>query len=102
MSIDVFSDFLKEIIEHNDASPEVLEIKEINTGTFCFDNKELFEVIDEIENKNAQGEYYLTDAVKIMHDKGLRVAVRKAGDPEEVKGINSKEQLEYLAEKFSL
>jgi len=96
------SDFLKEIIEHKDASPDVLEIKEINTGTFCFDNKELFEVIDDIENQNTQGEYYLTDAVKIMHDKGLRVAVRKAGDPEEVKGINSKEQLEYLAEKFSL
>ncbi|MFZ5981555.1 MAG: NTP transferase domain-containing protein [Candidatus Zixiibacteriota bacterium] len=96
------SDFLKAIIEHKDASPEVLKIKEINTGTFCFDNKLLFEVIDEIDNQNAQGEYYLTDAVKIMHDKGLTVAVVRAGDPEEVKGVNSKEQLEYLAEKFSL
>lgn len=96
------SDFLKEIIEHKDASPEVLKIKEINSGTFCFDNRKLFEVIDEIDNQNAQGEYYLTDAVKIMHDKGLTVAVVKAGDPEEVKGVNSKEQLEYLAEKFSL
>ncbi len=94
------SDFLKAIIEHKDASDEILKIKEINTGTFCFDNQRLFEVIDLIDNKNAQGEYYLTDAVKIMHDKGLMVAVVKAEDPDEVKGVNSKEQLEYLAEKF--
>lgn len=94
------SDFLKAIVEHKDASEEILKIKEINTGTFCFNNKRLFEVIDLIDNKNVQGEYYLTDAVKIMHDKKLRVAVVRAEDPDEVKGVNSQEQLEYLAEKF--
>lgn len=95
------SDFIEAIVEHKDASEEILKIKEINTGTFCFDNKKLFEVIDRIDNQNAQGEYYLTDAVKIMHHNGLRVAVATADDPEEVKGINSIEQLEHLAEKFA-
>jgi len=95
------SDFIEAIVEHKDASEEILKINEINTGTFCFDNKKLFEVIDRIDNQNAQGEYYLTDAVKIMHHNGLRVAVATAEDPEEVKGINSIEQLEHLAEKFA-
>jgi bifunctional UDP-N-acetylglucosamine pyrophosphorylase/glucosamine-1-phosphate N-acetyltransferase len=95
------SDFIEAIVEHKDASEEILRIKEINTGTFCFDNKKLYEVIDLIDNRNAQGEYYLTDAVKIMHRNGLKVAVVAAEDPEEVKGVNSKEQLEYLSEKFA-
>ncbi|MBN1213187.1 MAG: NTP transferase domain-containing protein, partial [candidate division Zixibacteria bacterium] len=89
------SDFIEAIVEHKDASEAILKIKEINTGTFCFDNKKLFEIIDRIDNKNAQGEYYLTDAVKIMHRNGLKVAVVIAEDPEEVKGVNSKKQLEY-------
>ena len=92
-------DFLKEIVEHKDASKEIRLIHEINSGTFCFDNKTLFEVIDQIDNKNTQGEFYLTDAVKIMHNKGLKVAVVKAEKAEEVLGVNSKDQLETLAEK---
>ncbi|MCB2229755.1 NTP transferase domain-containing protein [bacterium] len=94
------SDFLKEIVEHKDASEEVRRIKEINSGTFCFDNQRLFSVIDEIDDNNAQGEFYLTDAVKILHDKGLKVAVVTCREPAEVSGVNSKEQLEALAEKF--
>ena len=96
------SDLIKEIVEHKDASEDTLKIQEINTGTFCFDNKLLFNVIKEIDNKNAQGEYYLTDAVKIMHERGLKVAVVKADNPDEVRGVNSREQLENLAHKFSL
>lgn len=94
------SDFLKEIVEHKDASEEVRKIREINSGTFCFDNQRLFGVIDEIDDNNAQGEFYLTDAVKILHDKGLKVAVISCREPAEVSGVNSKEQLEALAEKF--
>jgi bifunctional UDP-N-acetylglucosamine pyrophosphorylase/glucosamine-1-phosphate N-acetyltransferase len=95
------TDFIEEIIEHKDASPEVLKIREINTGTFCFDNRKLFETIREIGNENAQGEYYLTDAVKILHGKGYPVSVVRAGNPDEVRGVNSVEQLEYLAGKFA-
>ena len=94
------TNFMKDIVEHKDASEEVKAIKEINSGTFCFDNKKLFEVIDEIRSDNSQQEYYLTDAVKIIHAKGLRAAVVAVDEPDEVRGVNSKEQLEYLAAKF--
>jgi UDP-N-acetylglucosamine diphosphorylase/glucosamine-1-phosphate N-acetyltransferase len=93
-------DFLKEIVEHKDASEEIRLIHEINSGTFCFDNRTLFEVIDQIDNQNVQGEFYLTDAVKIMHNKGLKVAVVKADNAEEVLGVNSKDQLQALEEKI--
>ncbi len=95
------SDILKGIVEDKDASEQVLEIREINTGTFCFDNRELFKAIDQIDNNNASGEYYLTDTVKIMHNKGLRVSVMAVENPDEVLGVNSDEQLEALAKKFA-
>jgi bifunctional UDP-N-acetylglucosamine pyrophosphorylase/glucosamine-1-phosphate N-acetyltransferase len=95
------TDFIKDIVEHKDASPEILRIQEINSGTFCFDNKLLFETIREIGCDNAQGEYYLTDAVKILHGKGYPVAVVKASNPDEVRGVNSLDQLELLARKFA-
>lgn len=95
------TDSLAAIIEEKDASPEEKKIQEINSGTFCFDNKALFETIDEIGNDNSQSEYYLTDAVKIIHNKGLRVSVAIASEPDEVRGVNSVEQLRQLGEKFS-
>ena len=93
-------DHLVDIIEHADASEEVRAIREINSGTFCFDNQALFEAIESIDKDNAQGEYYLTDAVKVMRSKGLRVSVVTAENPDEVLGVNSVQQLEALAAKF--
>lgn len=95
------TDELKEIVEHKDASPEILNISEINTGTFCFDNAALFTALKQVRNTNAQAEYYLTDTVKIMHDKGLRVSVTVADNPDEVRGVNSPEQLEELVGIFA-
>lgn len=95
------SSFLKEIIEHKDASEEVQRIREINSGILCFDNRSLFDALEGIGRENSQGEYYLTDTIKIMHDKGLRVAVVAADNPDEVLGINSVDQLRDLAKKFA-
>jgi bifunctional UDP-N-acetylglucosamine pyrophosphorylase / glucosamine-1-phosphate N-acetyltransferase len=92
---------LKEIVEHKDASDEILKINEINSGTFCFDNKALFEALNEVKNNNAQGEYYLPDTIKIMHDKGLKVTVTAAKNPDEVIGVNSSKELNELTDKFS-
>lgn len=94
------TDFMQDIIEHKDASDEILRIREINSGTFCFDNRLMFEVIEQIGCDNAQGEYYLTDAVKILHRQGHPVSVVRAANPDEVRGINSTEQLRYLERKF--
>ena len=95
------TDLIEAIVEHKDASPEQLVIREINTGTFCFDNRLMFDAIARIGRDNAQGEYYLTDAVKILHGKGYPVSVVFADNPDEVRGINSVDQLQYLAEKFA-
>ena len=95
------SDRLLDIIEHKDASEEIRRITEVNSGTFCFDNQALFEVIDQLGNNNAQREYYLTDVVKIFNRKGLRVSVVKAEHPEEVQGVNSIEDLEEVASRKS-
>ena len=95
------TDLMEAIVEHKDASPEVLAIKEINTGTFCFDNRLMFDAISQIGRDNSQKEYYLTDTVKILHGKGFSVAVVLATNPDEVRGINSVDQLQYLAEKFA-
>ena len=65
-----------------DASPEVLKIQEVNTGTFCFNNRLLFETIEQIGCDNAQGEYYLTDAVKILNSQGKTVPVEEAASPD--------------------
>ena len=93
-------DVLKAIVEHKDADLETLKIKEINTGTFCFDNQWLFKTLDMIKNDNAQGEYYLTDCIKLLYNKGLRVSVTALDNPDEGMGINSVEQLEEMADKF--
>ena len=95
------SSIMKDIVEDRDASEQVRKIREINTGTFCFDTHQLFAAVDKVDNKNAQGEYYLTDTVKVMRNNGLRVAVVAAENPDEVLGVNSAEQLELLARKFT-
>ena len=92
---------LKEIVEHKDASEEVLKINEINSGAFCFDNKELFSALKGIKDNNAQRELYLTDTIKIMHDKGLIVTVVVVKNPDEVIGVNSTKELNELSDKFS-
>ena len=94
------TDQIEAIVEHKEASPEILEIKEINSGTFCFDNQELFKWLNEVKSDNAQSEYYLTDVIKLMHDNDLKVSVVKAENRDEVRGINSIEQLEELEQKF--
>ena len=95
------TDFLQAIVEHKDASPDELKIREVNTGTFCFDNQLLFGAIDQIGCNNSQQEYYLTDAVQILNSQGHPVSVVKAANPDEVLGVNSVEQLAYLAGKFA-
>jgi bifunctional UDP-N-acetylglucosamine pyrophosphorylase/glucosamine-1-phosphate N-acetyltransferase len=94
-------DLLLDIIEHKDASEEIRKIREVNSGTFCFENRELFRVIDTLGNDNAQREYYLTDVVKIFNRNGLRVSVVAAERPDEVLGVNSVEDLAALESKFA-
>jgi UDP-N-acetylglucosamine diphosphorylase/glucosamine-1-phosphate N-acetyltransferase len=94
------TDILMKIVEHKDATLSEMRIKEINSGTFCFDNQFLFKFLKKIGTGNAQGEYYLTDVIKLMYDNNLRVSTFKADNPDEVRGINSAEQLREMEAKF--
>ena len=72
------------------------EIKEINSGIYCFDIEELLSAIQYIKPNNVQGEYYLTDVIKIMNDKGLKTGAVIVEDNTEILGVNDRAQLELL------
>lgn len=84
---------LEKIIEEKDATEEQRQIREINTGTYCFRVSELRAALQEITPKNAQGEYYLTDVFDVLIGKGQKVATLCTADPHEALGINSRGQL---------
>lgn len=81
------------IVEEKDAADEQKEICEINTGTYVFDGKFLKENLSKIDNKNSQGEYYLTDLLKIANEAGHKIAGYILKDPAEALGINDRRQL---------
>lgn len=87
---------IKGIVEQKDATEEQKEIKEINAGIYCFDIEELLLALKEIRPNNAQGEYYLTDVIKIMNDKGLKTGAVIVEDNTEILGVNDRLQLEML------
>ena len=59
------------IVEEKDCAGDERRIAEINTGAYCFDSAVLFGHLDRLTTENAQGEYYLTDMVKVFRDEGL-------------------------------
>lgn len=86
------------IVEEKEASEEIKKIKEVNAGVYCFDNKELFEALNKIDNNNEKGEYYLTDVIGINVREGKKVRTFLLEDNEEILGINSKVELEKANE----
>lgn len=89
------------IVEQKDAAPEQLKIREYNTGTWCFDNELLWDLLDRLDTDNAQGEYYLTDVVELLVADGLRVEALVCEDEREVQGINTVDDLERAAADWS-
>jgi bifunctional UDP-N-acetylglucosamine pyrophosphorylase/glucosamine-1-phosphate N-acetyltransferase len=81
------------IVEERDASPTERQIREINSGIYAFDMCPLFESLSGIASQNAQGEYYLTDLIAIYRRRKLVVKSFVVGDPQEVRGINSRTEL---------
>lgn len=81
------------IVEKKDATPQELKIKEFNTGTFCFEKEALFSALKEVRAENAQNEYYLTDTVGILKQKGLPVFAFMTENPSETLGINTRDEL---------
>ncbi|EAD5680549.1 bifunctional UDP-N-acetylglucosamine diphosphorylase/glucosamine-1-phosphate N-acetyltransferase GlmU [Listeria innocua] len=81
---------VEKIVEHKDATEKEQRISEINTGTYCFDNKALFEALENVSNDNVQGEYYLPDVIKILKDADEVVAAYKMESFEESLGVNDR------------
>ncbi len=83
---------LEAIVEAKEATPEQLEVRLCNSGVLAADAKLLFELLGEVTNDNAKGEYYLTDVVELARGRGLYAkAVR--GSEDEVLGVNSRVDL---------
>ena len=81
------------IIEEKDASASIKTINEINSGIICAQKTHLSTWLDQIDNNNAQQEYYLTDVVGLAHKVGNPIATLQPSDNNEINGINSRSQL---------
>ncbi len=94
---DAEGNFVKSV-EHKDASAEELKVREVNSGMYIFETKELNEALEKIQPNNAQGEYYLPDTLMIIREKGLRVDAFALEDAEDITGVNDQEQLRCAAD----
>jgi len=90
------SNVVQAIIEHKDASDAQRQINEVNTGMMVVDNTHLKNWLAQLNNQNAQGEYYLTDIVEMAVKQGLTVASEMTNDEASVEGVNSKPDLATL------
>lgn len=93
---------IKQIIEHKDCTLEQQQIREVNLGMYCFDIEELQKALKELKNDNVQKEYYLTDVIKIMYDKGLKTGSIVVSDNAEVLGVNDRMDLQILTKALQL
>lgn len=84
------------IVEEKDATEAQREIAEINSGILAFDAAFLCEALGGLSNDNANGEYYLTDTVKLARAAGLEVAAHQVEDVRETEGANDRAQLAEL------
>ncbi|MCD1261892.1 bifunctional UDP-N-acetylglucosamine diphosphorylase/glucosamine-1-phosphate N-acetyltransferase GlmU [Paenibacillus athensensis] len=78
------------IVEQKDCNAEEAAVTEINTGTYCFDNRKLFAALAQVTNENAQNEYYLTDVIGILAGRGEVVQGYCMADPAESIGVNDR------------
>ncbi|HSU60025.1 MAG TPA: bifunctional UDP-N-acetylglucosamine diphosphorylase/glucosamine-1-phosphate N-acetyltransferase GlmU [Bryobacteraceae bacterium] len=85
--------FIAAIVEQKAATPDQLQIREINPGLYCFDAGLFWQHIGDITANNAAKEYYLTDMVEILRRNGHRVAPLLVADHTELLGINTRVEL---------
>lgn len=84
------------IVEEKDATDAQKQITEINSGVYCVANEILHNYLKNINNNNAQGEYYLTDIVKMAVDDGIDIATVSPEFGFEIEGVNDRIQLANL------
>ena len=93
---------IEAIVEQKDASPEQLEVNEVNTGVMSLSSELLAQWLPLIDNNNAQGEYYLTDLIAIARQAGYSINAVQPGSVSEVEGVNNRQQLAALERAHQL
>jgi bifunctional UDP-N-acetylglucosamine pyrophosphorylase/glucosamine-1-phosphate N-acetyltransferase len=86
-------DAVAKVVEHDDATDEEREVREVNTSIYCFKRGVLAPALRRLTPSNAQGEYYLTDLVTVLYEAGHNVGSVVVEDPIEVAGVNDRAQL---------
>jgi bifunctional UDP-N-acetylglucosamine pyrophosphorylase/glucosamine-1-phosphate N-acetyltransferase len=88
----------QKIVEEKDATPAERKVSEVNSGIYCFNKEALHDALSRLSSDNSQKEYYLTDTLALMKEKGMRVGVELAADARECFGVNTPEQLRMVEE----
>ncbi|MFZ2538721.1 MAG: bifunctional UDP-N-acetylglucosamine diphosphorylase/glucosamine-1-phosphate N-acetyltransferase GlmU [Oscillospiraceae bacterium] len=84
---------IERIVEQKDASTDELIINEVNSGAYWFNVRYLLDVLFEVDNSNAQGEYYLPDTIALSLKKGRKVNAYISKNPDVILGANSRKDL---------
>ena len=87
---------IEAIVEQKDANPDQLKITEVNTGVMALSSQQLNDWLPQIDNKNAQGEYYLTDLIALARQQDITITSIKPLSATEVEGVNNRKQLSEL------
>lgn len=87
---------IEAIVEQKDANPDQLKITEVNTGVMALSSQQLNDWLPQIDNKNAQGEYYLTDLIALARQQEITITSIKPLSATEVEGVNNRQQLSEL------
>ena len=90
------------IVEEKDATAQERLIREGNTGILALNGGRLKQWLGRLENKNAQGEYYLTDVIALAVKDGVAVKTARAASVDEVLGVNNRQQLAHLERVYQL
>ncbi len=94
------TDQVLRIVEQKDATPAQRAIREINTGIMLLSAARLRTWLGRLSNRNAQGEYYLTDVIEMAVQEGVAVHVAQPEDPLEAEGVNNRLQLARLERAY--
>ncbi len=81
------------IVERKDARLKEIEIREVNSGVYCFDCQDVLGLLPEVDYRNTQGEYYLTDVIGLMFGRNLKVESVVAEDPTVMLAVNNRLEL---------
>ncbi len=93
---------IRRIVEHKDATETERQIKEVNTGILVVAREKLALWLEQLDNNNSQGEYYLTDIIAMAVADGIKINSASPTTEHEVLGVNNKRQLAELERAYQL